>query len=256
MSDDNDQKIMAYADGALSRDEAASFKKAIAADPELAAKLALYRRTRRARLAPLFQEVSDRPVPPHIERLSASIDKALREAARPRTAADPGVYRRFLGKLDGLRGGASPGWALTLGVAALGLTLLGGPLFVAGLPKSDPFRIALETARSGERISYTAAGEQRVVMPMLSFLSRDKEFCRLYELTRAEGSRLSGIACRTLAGEWPIKLETEGAAAPASGYSTARSAIPPRLGDAVESMIEGSAYGRDEEDAMLRRGWR
>lgn len=258
MADEIDQKIMAYADGALNGDEARRVEEMIASDPALAAKLQLFQRSSRARLAGLFTKASDRKVPEQLSRIAAELDKALRRPAmtKTKTADTSGPVGRLRNALNDLLRGASPGgWAMTLGASALALALLAGPILFAGVPASDPFRIALETAKSGEPVRYIADGGERIIVPVLSFRNQDDEFCRLYDLKRGDDSRLSGIACREKSGAWPIKLETETASAPAAGYTPASSAIPPVLGDAVETMIKGSAFGREEENAMLRRGW-
>lgn len=262
MADISDETLMAYVDGDLSADKRARLARQIASDRKLARRLAQFEQTSAKSLAPAFEPVLRAPVPERLlHAVSSSVSSpapATKSMERWRSGLVSGTSLRiFEGVRALLPKGSSP-FAAALALAAAVVLLAGGAVMLARqMPEGDPFRIALETVPSGSSVAFKTADGQRSVAPELSFQSRDGRYCRKYMVTRADQSRLAGVACRDDGGGWRIDFEADGGRAPQGGqHVTAGAAGAAGLDDRIGDMITGAAFGRTEEDELLKEGWK
>jgi hypothetical protein len=212
----NDETLMAFADGELGPVETGQVAAAIAADPELAARVAVFTKTRNAvaeafALKPASQSAD--PLADRIRALSAA-------AATPPPAAQNVVAfpaRRQV-----------PLWQLPLAasialVAGLGAGQFfmqpssGGP--VASAILGDPNILgALSSLPSGQRQGLESGAEMVVIA---SFANGDGDLCREFEYDQPNGATTVAVACRA-AEEWQVQLAIA-ADAGEDGYAPASS---------------------------------
>jgi hypothetical protein len=268
-----DETLMLFADGMLDRSEGERVGRLVAEDPDLRARLNVFRVTGRG-LARLFDEHMNTPIPAKLQELFAGQGAAWANAPafRPRRTDGAAFIAQ---RLRGLR---VPAWnapaALAAGLAlcigmGLGWLLRGGPVdedSVYGLVQADSNRLiargalarGLETSRSGSDITTVedASGQARIRVRM-TFRNEARDFCRQYEIATAAAARHSGVACR-IGGQWVVTVQ---ALLPPSQPAPDRIVLA-GSGDnavmeaAVGAMIEGDPLGRDEETAVLGKGWR
>ncbi len=217
--------IHAFVDGELDLITARRIERAMADDPELAARIAEQRRLR-ALLSGHYDPVVDQPVP---EAMIA----AVRAAPQPLRAA-----RRF---------GRS--WAAGAVAAALALGLFvgqqlgapGGPVTVGPdtLMASGPLARALDTqlASAQPRASATRIG--------LTFRATDGAVCRSFE-----NVALSGIACHSEEG-WQLRRTFPGAE-----QAAYRQAGNGALLTAASEMMVGAPADSLTEQRWRQENWR
>ncbi|MCF3642100.1 anti-sigma factor [Rhizobium sp. TRM95111] len=254
----DDEMLMAFADGELDDDAMAKVEEAMAADPAIAERVALFMESRTV-AADHLKPLADEPVPDAL--LAAVRDMAARAAreapARSAPSADNVLtfpkrqaQRAFSGT-SAYRWGMGLAASLAILLAGAGGYLLGGLAGEAGTPTElavlgDPvLRTALDTLPSGSEVTLSGdAGAARLVS---SFRDKAGALCREFELKRATGGNTVSIACRT--GEaWRTHLVVslpggEGGYAPASSVA------------AVDAWIEateaGSPLAAEEEKTAL-----
>lgn len=231
----DDETLVAFVDGELGPDAAAQVAAAADGDPALAARIAMFRRTRAALAA---------------HRVPGPVPDALAERIRATVAAaQPAVARRWASWPTALA--ASLALAVGLG-AGLGTGLhLGGPgapdggFGVVAVSGAD-VAAALAELASGERRSLPDGGEVALVA---SFLGPDGTLCREFEVTDVAGDTLVSVACHGTSA-WDVRFAL---AAPADtgGYAPASSI------ETLEVWLETTGMGEpltgpDEAD-LLRR---
>lgn len=238
----SDETLMAYVDGELDEPTRAAVDTALAADPELARRVAQHQALR-ARLRSAFDRVLDEPPP---ERLLA-------------TASGAGPAART-GKVLALRRAVTPRWSWPqLGALAASLLLgvLLGPWLLHGsapLIERDGTLLAggaLERALS-QQLASAQAGTAPVQIGV-SFRAHGGDYCRTFVLRKGAG--LAGLACHEH-GAW--RLEALAASEPtsaAAGYRTAASALPPAIAGTLDALIAGEPLDARAEAAARARGW-
>ena len=279
----DDETLMAFADDMLPAVERARVEAALAADPQLRARLAVFAGTP-GLLRPLDTTL-DEPIPPRLAALAESL--AVDQAAAGRPAADPAgtaaakqrpSRRGASGWLDWLLGApAGLGVAaasLTLGVAlgfgtARVLTWEDSPGATASLPGPTESRVAsneslleraLQSTRSGERLVASVAGRTHSVSPTLSIRTDAGEYCREFVELRESGTAAHawrGLACRS-DGRWTLRvLVAESTPAPAggAGYTPASDARAD-VDALLDRLAPGEALSTDAESRALAAGWR
>lgn len=243
----SDEVLMAYADGELDSRTRAAVEAAMAADPEIARRIARHEALR-SRVHGALRQVLDEPVP---ERLLETVRRA---PSSPRVSRVGPVVRRPAGGWAWSRWTAIAA-SLLIGVIAgrmafqragdRGPIATGGGVFLA--------RGALADALSNQLASApAAAGRVRVGV---SFRAKSGEYCRTFTL-RQEAT-LAGLACRTRAG-WRIGVLAR-AQSPGGGsgaYREAASSMPPAVVAAVNAEIAGEPLGANAEAAARARDWR
>lgn len=212
----DDETLMAFADGELTGAEADEVARAVAADPALAARVDLFRKTRAALAEPA-------PAPSEAD---AALIAQIRAAAAAATVAQVATHKAGLNTAPTPAPAANRNWAPTAVAAslvmALGLGwwsgLLDGGSAAGGL--SPAVVAALDSVPSAQtRDSFTA---------IASFQTADGTLCREYETT--EPPQIA-VACRQ-EGAWVQRfaatLEAADGYVPASGTVEAVEAL---LGD-------------------------
>jgi hypothetical protein len=267
-----DETLMAFADGELEPAERARVGKLLAADGEARERLEPFLGTREP-LARVFDAVTDEPVP---EYLRDAVLGSSPQSRRP-TAIDAASLARQVSDLaTSLRAVLLPptvgwaplalvllagmwvGWVLTrttstIETAGTTVDLLSGVTVAAG-----PLSRALESTPSGTPVSWqSAAGTTVSFKTDFSFLSKDRVYCRPYEMADAESARYAGLACRSGEGVWRIELQTR---VPERAPASDRDVVPAQGGStavkaAVEGMIGGSLLVGAEEQAVINGGW-
>lgn len=246
----SDEDLMAYADGELGDADATRVGRAIDNDPELAARLKVFRVTGRA-LAPHFDAI-DLADPP------AKMLEAIRSTPVRTRAAEPSLLSRLSGMLEGLGLGGSPGRALATGVAA-GLLIAAAaaqlPLLSGGsLLATQADGTILASGRLAKILESTpsrppASGD---IVALSSFEAEGQRYCRLYQALRQ-----TGLACRNSAGRWQVIATGEGDAGagadttqPSGGSGS--SAVIDLVGP---MMTSPTALDPASEAEIIKRGW-
>ncbi len=220
-----DETIMAYADGALPADEARAVEVALAADPALAARAEMFRRSRertREALAPLAAE----PVP---DALTARVIAAAIASADTGHDVDsdggtvvafrPRSRQRWLPA--GSWSTLAASLALAVGVGA-GYTIgsSDGPDGAVRTPPlgSSALAAALSTVPAGAE---TAVDGDRF-RAIASFRVDGGGLCREFEVDYADRSSVVAVACRSEGaasdGAWAVTFSVASAAT-AEGYA-------------------------------------
>jgi len=224
-----DERIIAYVDGELDPAASRAFEADMAADPQLAAEVALHR-SLAARIGHTYAPVLDEPVPPRLAAMAA--------AANDETARRPGF--------------GPPAWAamaacLVVGVLAgrLALPPQAGPLVSRGGELAA--RGELARALSGQLSAQPGA-----IRVGLTFRTADGRYCRTFQSAR---ERLAGLACRR-GDAWVAEVATPFRPRPAPDYRTAASDTPPAVLATVDRLIAGAPLDAAQERAARDAGWR
>ena len=239
----DEERLLAWVDGALDPAEAAEVAAAVAADPGLAA-LAASHRAVADRLRGGFDTLLHEPVPAALAAAARPVatvtDLAAARSARDNVLAAPA--RRF----------RMPQWAaiaatLAVGIIAGRMTGELGPQPIvtpgsAGLQANG----ALAAALDGQLAS---APDNAAVRVQVTFRSRAGEVCRSWSATGQ-----AGVACR--AGDrWRIMASLATPAADTGEYRMAGSSDPRLLG-IIDGMIDGEPFDATRELQARRSGWR
>lgn len=245
-NDFTDETLMAFADGELDPAEDARVAAAVAADPELARRLAVFSGTRDV----LARAAAARPetvVPDALmERVRATLDaertpggQTVVPFRRPLAARVPAFPRAIAASL------------------ALAAGLAGG--FVAGLSfgDGDPagLRIAsLQTPGLTRALSSLPSGARQAVEGgeialIASFRNADGEFCREFEYDGAARATVVSVACRAGA-DWETRFAVVAGAAD-TGYAPASSL---ETLDAYLAAVGAGAPLTPEEEAAAVAG--
>ncbi|MBK5265078.1 MAG: anti-sigma factor [Alphaproteobacteria bacterium] len=239
-----EEMLVAFADGELDPKAREVVMRAVAADPELARKLAAHQRLRET-LSNHFAPIAKEPVPGHLRALLEQSSESgptnvvsLSAVRAERAHAQP---RRWL-----------PAWGNMAAIAAtlvLGLAVGqamhggGGPVSV-----SDGAMVAggsLEKTLDTELASAQGTGDESRIG--LTFRSKSGDICRTFE-----GQAMSGLACHA-DGAWRLEQLLPGAAT-GSAYRQA-SAGDPRLAASVQDMIAGTPFDANAERVARNKGW-
>jgi Putative zinc-finger len=259
-----DETLMAYADGELDPATRAQVEAALADDPRARQQLEIFKATG-SRLADLFNKPMREPVPADLLALLTG-GKPVGNVRRRRWRLFAMDWAPWGVLFDGAPWVTAAAWSIPLLLLAAGIvwylrpaagdlqqlvTLEQGQIFARG-----PLKTALETAPSGATVTLGGSTSAFTMEALLTFKNRRQNFCRQYDVSGPDSS-YAGIACRGEDGRWRLELHI--AVAPHSAPKD--KVVPAGKGSsaveaAVNSVIEGDALGRDEEEALIRNGWR
>jgi hypothetical protein len=229
----DDDLLMAFADGELDEIGRARVERAIAVDPELAARLEVQRRLRE-RLAAHYAPAMEEEVPARLRALLESdvVDIGAARARRVR-----------------------PVWQQ---VAALAATLVLG-LFLGRsfwLPEAGPVGVAggtmvaqgtLAQALDTQLASAQARGAATRIG--VSFAAADGRLCRTFD-----SAAVAGLACRGDAG-WQLMMTVPGSG-PAAGELRQAASGDPHVLAAAQELMAGAPLDADAERRARDSGWR
>lgn len=243
----SDEMLMRLADGEIAGPEAAALHARLAAEPALAARYALFARTRDAAAA-AFAPVADQPVPDRLLAAVLAADAAARREAAP-AAVLPFPLRPKRPRLLPL--------ALAASVAALLAAPAGYLLGRAGVGEQAALRdplagagaavaAALEAVPSGDRRE--AAG---VAVQPLATHAVAGGICRDFRLEAPRGAVI-GVACREANG-WALRASV---ALTGGDALRAASADHPVIAAALERLGAEAPMDAEREAALIGRGWR
>ncbi|HXS28184.1 MAG TPA: zf-HC2 domain-containing protein [Steroidobacteraceae bacterium] len=244
----SDEMLMAYLDGELDGENRAAVERAMAADTEVAARIARHRALReklRAAYGPILEE----PVPEQLIDAvrTSNVDPARAKVIPLRAFRAPAVPRWSAREWSALAASLIVG-AL---VSALALRSLNGTP-VESMDGRLIARGTLARALTNELASRPKAGAPVAIG--ITFLSKSGDYCRTFTLAGREA--IAGLACRDH-DAWQIETLTRSEAAAASGgaYRLAASPIPRPILDAVSAAMAGEPLDASAEAAARTRTW-
>jgi hypothetical protein len=240
-----DEDLMAYADGELPPAEAKRIESAMAEDTALAARVARFRRVRRA-LRTAYDSVVSEPIPEHLRALLGDV-AAHEPDDTPAAVVDLAVAREQRAVRFGPPAWAAMAASLIVGVL-VGRTLLSpsdeiftrdGLYASAGLARALDTQLASEAQDGATRIGVT-------------FRTRDDEICRTFARD-ARGGVVSGLACRD-DNRWGVRVALTETGGAGGAYRQAGAEAPAIL-EAVDAMIDGEAFDAEQERAARDLEW-
>ncbi len=242
MREHSDETLSALLDGELPEREAGELRRAIAADPELAARYDSLRQANEA-LRAAYVPIAEEPLP---EAVLALLDQAPTE----RDNVVPLIRGRSV-----WRPVLAAAAALVLGLfAGLQLAERGAPYPGIGpgvVASDDPLHRVLEHERSGRTAGIAGTG----AVPQLTFLSRDGGYCREVLAPHPAGA-VRALACRN-DGQWAVLFSALEAAGDGGGerYSAAGTDTAAAFDTAVDGLIDGVPLDAAAERRVIAGGW-
>jgi anti-sigma factor RsiW len=279
----SDEVLMAYADGELDSKTRAEVENAMAADPQIARRVAEHKALRDT-LHASYDKVLDEPIP---ERLLATARARVPSDARVPPEKRTGDNSRTMRVVPDSRGatnghgeGSSRGAATDNVVplrrrpparrpmpywGAIAASFVVGALawhFGAELISPAPLAErngqllasgALDRALSTQLVKEQDA--QSAVQIGVSFRSKDGSYCRTFQLRG--GNNLAGLACHQQ-DKWRLDVLAQAEAAPAGHpeFRPAASSLPPAISQAVDQAIAGEPLDAAAESQARTNQWR
>ena len=241
----SDETLMAYVDGELDVAARAQVEIALAADPEVARRVAAHQGLR-TRLRATFDRVLDEPVPAQL------VSRARNGATEPAR----GQLLRFPGQQPPRRKWVQ--WSSLAASFLLGVLAwqFGSRLYAPASLREQRGELiasgALARALSGQLSA--AQNPSAAVRIGVSFRSRQGDYCRTFRL---QGSLASGgLACH-VDDEWKVQVLAHDDASEQTGqYRQAASPVPPAVLRAVDDLIAGDPLDAAAEAQARAGGWR
>ena len=239
----DDTVLMAYADGALEPAKAERVAAAAEADPDIAARIAMFRETG-ALLGALGAARREDPLG---DELTRKVERTLAEA-RVTDKIVPFRTRQQAWRPAALAAGVALVAGAVGGILATLSLYQPGPAAPAlALLNSPGIEDALNRLPAGSR-GEAGDGEVEIIA---SFLTEDGAFCREFEFDRSGDGTIVAVACEA-GGSWTARFAVVTAGAGEAGYAPA-SALATL--DAFLGTIEaGPPLSAEEEAARLPSG--
>jgi hypothetical protein len=241
----SEETLMAYADNELDAQTRTAVETAMAADPEIARRVAQHKALRgKVRLA--FDNVIDEPTPQRLVN-------AARGAPAVRREGNVVPLRRKAPQRRGVPLWASIAASLVIGIiigqamlhssGSTTITSRDGQLMASGV---------LAHALSAQLAS--AQTDQNPVQIGVSFKSKAGDYCRTFTLH--ESTTLAGLACRQH-DDWHVQVlaQTTPPAQGGGAYRQAGSEIPKSILQSVDDNIAGDPLDTHAETAARDKGW-
>jgi hypothetical protein len=268
----SDEVLMAYADGALDPAERRRIDLYLQNSADGRARLAPFAATRSAELAREFSDVLHWNIPEHlVETIFAAPMAKAPSAVAPHAApkvAQAGLVARVAEFF------AMPLSFGSLAAAFCSALLIGGlagwsahgrnepaasaeALITLGNAAGSGLAQALETSPVKQPVTIVADGRNVSVTPTMSFVTRDKQFCRQYKVATEANAHFAGLGCRQANGEWRIEAHST-VAAKAHGNDLGRPAAAntsPVIDAVADQLIDGPALTPEAESALIAKGW-
>lgn len=241
----SEEILMAYADDELDSQTRTAVEAAMAADPEIARRIAQHKALR-GRLCATFDKVLDEPLPQRLVDAARGVPAMRREGnviPLRRKAPPRRVWPQWASVAASLVAGALIGQAVLRTLGAGPITSKDGQLLASGM---------LSRALSDQLAS--AQTQDTPVRIGVSFKSKDGDYCRTFAVH--ESTTLAGLACRQHE-DWHVQVLTQSAPAPesAGGYRQAGSEMPKSVMQAVDESIAGEPLDARAEAAARDKNW-
>lgn len=226
MSGDQDERLAAWLDGALTAEEAAAFEGEMQRDPALAARAASWK-ANDAFIAGAFAPLAD-------DRFDPAMLRQMGLAGASAANDNPPWWRQPRVALSGA--------ALAAGVALV-LVLTGQP----GTRVSDPLSVALDTTPS---LRQARLADGRVIEPRLTVRAGDGRWCREF----ASAGAVS-LACRDK-DRWNVVGTGESKGQATDGTAVLAGGADSAVLDAAYAEIKaGDPIGGPEEVKLIAGRW-
>jgi anti-sigma factor RsiW len=263
----SDDVLMAYADGELDLRARAQVEDAMAADPQIARRVAAHQALK-STLRSGFDKVLDEPIPDRLiaaaratrgEAASGSESAARSESAASQDRVVVPLRPRRTRNL-GLPHWARPQWGAIAASFVLGALVwhFGTDWYSSG-PITQRNGQLLAAGTLAKALSNQLASEQPAQTPVqigVSFRSKAGKYCRTFQLR--ENTNLAGLACREQ-DQWRLDALAQSAALPAESqpqFRPAGSALPPSIAQAVDQAIDGEPLDAAAEVQARTNQWR
>jgi len=247
----SDDVLMAYADGELDLRTRAQVEDAMAADPQIAHRVAAHQALRKT-LQSGFDTVLDEPIPDRLIE-AARANSRVRSETRvvvPLRPRRPGV--------GALPRWASPGWGAIAASFVLGALVwhFGTDWYSSG-PVTERDGQLLAAGALDKALSNQLASAQPAQAPVrigVSFRSKGGNYCRTFQVR--ENTSLAGLACRDQ-DKWRLEALAQSEASPGahSEFRPAGSALPPAIAQAVDQAIDGDPLDAQAEARARTDQW-
>jgi len=248
-----DEKLMAYVDGALPPDERSEIRALLLEDPSLQVRVDALREGAelvRSALDGVLSEPLPEDLLTRIEMAGPSGEKASRRVLGPPPA-------RWV----------IPVRLVEIAAAACFLLVAGGYIG-HWIGSGDGQRTALDpriaavltSTTSGTVAPLETDGTSEDVMPLLTFADRDGRYCRQY-LHRVSGTgggqAFDGVACRDGSGTWTpmITVRLESAVVNGESYRAASGSEQTLVDSFIETRIDGAPITGTGEADLIRSRW-
>lgn len=271
-----DEMLMAYADGALSALGRAKVEAFLQANPEARRRVEVFRATG-APIAKLYEKPMAEPVPAYLKDfvLNYPADAALPKAQ----LSWVGLFQRLVSRARILtsiaqwfeRPAQPMRWQLAAASAALlALGVGAGAFLYSGGSSSDlvafhdghiyasgALRNVLEEEPSGRDARIGGIRGDAVTMRAnLTFKSEQQTFCREYEIATPGARGFVGLGCRDSDGKWALEVHIPSGGSATGGVKPAGGSDNDALDEIVNHMIDGDAFGNEQEAAAIKSGWK
>jgi hypothetical protein len=240
----SEETLMAYADNELDAQTRTAVEAAMAADPEIARRVAQHKALRgKVRLA--FDNVINEPTPQRLVNAARGVPAVRREGnvipLRRKAPQRRGVPL-WASIAASLVIGVIIGQAMLHGSGSTTVTSRDGQLLASGV---------LAHALSAQLAS--AQTDQNPIQIGVSFKSKAGDYCRTF--TVHESTTLAGLACRQH-DDWHVQVLAQ-TTPPAQGgaYRQAASEIPKSVLQSVDDNIAGDPLDAHAEAAARDKGW-
>ncbi len=252
----SEETLMAYADGELDAEMRAAVEGKMAADPDLARRVAQHLLLAR-KIGAAFDPVLREAVPDRLKDTAAGTpDATVSVTADTGTVIDLSRVRTAKPALPA-RTWSWPQWSaiaasLVVGVLAGRIVLQDrSPLQLAMEVDGFVAHGALERALSTQLAS-TQAGDTPIRIG-ISFLSKSGEYCRTFSLENG----FAGLGCKA-GPDWHLEVVARSPTGTHSSgaYRMAAGEVPAAVLREVEERIAGSSLDAREEEAARRGAWR
>lgn len=228
MSQDIEERLAAWLDGALSPEEAEALETELARDPELARRAAEWRANDEF-IAGALRPVAEGPIDEDLLARMGLAEPAMLAAAND----NPPFWRRHMLPLGG---------AIAASIATV--LLLAVP---RGGQQPDALSLALDTTPS---LRTTHLADGREIEPTLTVRAADGRWCREF---RSGGE--TSLACRGSSG-WKVEASTKATGPAGSGeVGLAAGADASGLDATYRRLGASDPVGGNEEAALIARGW-
>jgi hypothetical protein len=240
----SDEVLMSYADGELGPDEARPVRAAVAGDRDIAARVALFRETRRV-AQDAFSGMLREPMPEHLIRAIVPSARPAR-TARWRPAAMAAAFVLAVG---------TAGW---LGYSAGGSGRDGAASPFAALAESEPaLASALSQSPDGAERSWTSPrGRSGRIAVGATYRLDDGRTCRSFEAGLSDDGRINGLSCR-IGPSWAVAFAARGPLPTRAGDGAYRPAGA-AAGDLAAVLDARHAQGplsAEDVRRLIERGW-